>query len=141
MGRVHRGHERAVPKLAEDMLRMIAFGGAARAEALVDRPPGFEVGQEGPRVPEWRAASAGGQRHPRIALLIQQAAAADVVELVGDHVQRLVPGDFRPARILIPTLLRIGSFHRLENAVGIIQLLDLTIWLDAHLAVGGGLAF
>ena len=51
-----------------------------------------------------------------------------------DRVERLVPGDFLPARIDVETLFRVGPLQRDLDPVRIVEIHDARLALGAHLA-------
>ena len=133
-GRIGRDGEGAMPELAVKMLRVIALDALAAAEAHVDRAPGREKGGKGAHVGLRRAAAAEARRDLRVARCVQEAARADGVELLGDEVEGLVPGDRHEARVLVAPLLRVGALHRREDAIRVVGLLHEAVGLDADLA-------
>src|SRR6266508_526447 len=123
-----------MPKLAVEVLRVIAFDPLPAAETHVDRAPGREQRRQCPHISGWRPATTEACRNPRIAGCIEQAARSRGVEFPRYHIEGLVPGNRDKTRILPPALLGIRPLHRVENAMGIVELLHENEGLDADLA-------
>ena len=135
---IRRDDEGAVPQLAVEMLGVVALDPLAAAESHVDRGDRTEEGGEGAHVIGGGAAAAETGGNLGVAGLVGLALDLDLFHLVGDGVQRLVPADGDEFRILVTPFLRIGPFHRSEDAMGIVDLLNQSERLDAHLAAGRG---
>ncbi len=135
--RVGRDGEGAVPELAVQVLGVVALDALARAEAHVDRAPRGEERREGAHVRLRRAGAAEAHGEARIAGFVGQPARAELVELGGDDVERLVPRDRHEARILVAALLRVGALHRRRDPVRVVGLLHQAVGLDADLAAAG----
>ena len=69
--------------------------------------------------------------------LVRLVVAAQLHHLVGDRVERLVPGDRHPARVDAAALDRVGALQRHLDAVGVVHLLRDQVSARAAVAVVG----
>ena len=129
--------ESAVPEFAVQMFGMGALDALTGAEAQIDRAPGREEGRQRAHIGGGRAAAAKAGGKPRKTARVGQAGRARGLELVGDQIERLVPGDAHKARVLVPPLLRVGPFHRIKHAIRAVGLLHQPKGFDAGLAAAG----
>ena len=138
MRHVRRDGERAVPELAVEVLGVHALHALPAADALVERPaPRREERREAAEVGGRGAAGTEGDGQPRVAVLVHEAALADGPELAGQGVERLVPRDRLPARVLVLALARVGPLHRTLHAVRVVELLHEAVRAHARPAAGG----
>jgi hypothetical protein len=122
------GHrERAMPELAVEVLRVRALHPLPAADPLIQGSPREEERREGPEVRRRDPAGADGDGQPGIAVVVHQPLRADGLELPGEEVQRLVPADLDPSRILVLALPGIGALHRRLDPVGVVELLDQAV--------------
>src|SRR5207237_672177 len=127
-----------MPELAVEVLGVHALHPLPAADALIERPaPRGEKGREAAEVRGRGAAGAEGDGQPRVAVLVHEAVVADRAQLVGQRVERLVPGDRRPARVLVLALAWVGPLHRTLHAVGVVELLHEAVGTHAGTAAGG----
>ncbi len=119
------------------MFGVRAFDALAGAETQVDRSPGRQERGQRAHIGGRRAAAAEARREPRKTALVGEARRARGLHLVGDEIERLVPGDAHKTRILVPALFRVGALHRIEHAVRAVGLLHQPEGLDAGLAAAG----
>ena len=103
---------------------MVAFGALARSESHVGLAPGGEERWECAHVAGRCAAAAEGYSKLRITLFVEKTAGAHDAHPLGDGVQRFVPGNGRPPRVLVASLSWIGSLHGARDAVGVVGFLD-----------------
>ena len=102
----------------------------AAVPALTDEVRGAEVAGEAPARPVARPLVRAAERRDRLGAV----ARADLAELGGDLVERLLPGD------PLPLVLAAGAdaLQRVVEAVGVIVQLDAGGALDAELALRDG---
>ncbi len=129
--------ESAVPELPVQVFGMRAFDALTGAEAQIDRAPGRKEGRQRAHIGSGRAAAAKAGGKPRITARVGQARRARAFKLVGDQVERFVPGNAHEARILVAALFRVGPLHRIKHAIGAVGLLHQPEGLDAGLAAAG----
>src|SRR5262245_21994215 len=120
-----------MPQLAVKMLRVVALDALPAAEAEIGRSPSREERRERSHVLGRCAAAAEARGETREARFVGQPLGADLAQLAGDDVERLVPRYGHEPRILIAALLRVGALHRLAHPVRVVGLLDQPVGLDA----------
>src|SRR5262245_11842819 len=119
------------------MLGVVAFDALSASEAHIDGPPGREERRQRAHIGGWGPTAAEACGHAGIAGLVDETALARAVELVGNQIERLIPGNRDEARVLGTALPGICALHRLEDAVRIVELLHEAIGLDVYSAAGG----
>ena len=134
--RIAGNRKGTVPELAVEMLGMYALDALSGTETVVDRSPGGEEGRKGAHVHGRRAAMAERGRQARDSGFIEHALGTRGLQLVGQHVQCLVPGNRHEAGILVAPLLRIGPLHRRQDPIRVVGLLHQAVGLDANPALG-----
>ena len=102
---------------------MIALHPLARTETQVHFTNSREEGRKGAHILGRCAAAAEACRDTGVAGLVGEAFGVDLLYLVRDGVERLVPTDGNKARILVSALHRVSPLHRRLDAVGIVGLL------------------
>ena len=126
-----------VPELAVEVFGMHTFNPLAGAEAEIDRPPGCQECGKGAHVIHRRATVAEGSGGTGQPLFIDQPFGANREHLIREHLQRFIPRDRDKARVFLSAFFGVGAFHRLEDAVRVIGLLNQPVRLDTGAPLAG----
>src|ERR1700690_4236839 len=119
------------------MLRVRAFDALPGTETQIDRSPSREESRQRAHISGRRAAAAEARGEPWKSAGVRGAGRARGLHLVGDQIERFIPGYAHEARVLVAALLRVGALHRIEDAVRAVRFLHQPERLDAGLAAAG----
>src|SRR5664279_4374355 len=119
------------------MLRVRAFDALPGSETQIDWSPSREESRQRAHIGGRRAAAAETCGEPRKTAGVSRPRRARGLHLVGDQIERFIPGYAHEARILVAALFRVGALHRIEDAVRAVGFLHQPERLDAGLAPAG----
>src|SRR6202162_4403418 len=119
------------------MLRVRAFDALAGTKTQIDGTPRRQKRGERAHVSGRSAAPAEACGESRKTTGVGRAGRARGFHLVGNQIERFVPGDTNETWVLVAALLWVGPLHRIEHAVRAVRFLHQPERLDAGLAAAG----